>query len=311
MTVNHCCTATSWCSTSAARRCEDHLFEQIHEVLAAYAIRYVKWDHNRDLLEAGSGQRYGAPAVHENTLGFYRLLDRLRTAHPDVAWESCASGGGRIDLGVLERVQRVWTSDMTEALARQSIQRWTGQLVAPEYLGAHISAPTSHQTARTLPLPFRAATALFGAFGIEWDISGANEDELDVLADWVARFKRFRGLLHTGRVVRVESGDPSVLVHGVVAQDGGEALIAHVQMDEAASNRGVQVRVPRLQPDRRYHLHWTGHVDDLHLSVASKVPPVGPTAGRPVSGRVLSSQGFWVPRRPPQTILLAHVTLAD
>ena len=49
-------------------------------------------------------------------------------------------GGGRIDLGMLERVQRVWTSDMTDALARQSIQRWTGQLVPPEYLGAHVSA---------------------------------------------------------------------------------------------------------------------------------------------------------------------------
>jgi alpha-galactosidase len=48
--------------------------------------------------------------------------------HPGVEWESCAAGGGRIDLAMLERVQRVWTSDVTDALARQSIQRWTGQL---------------------------------------------------------------------------------------------------------------------------------------------------------------------------------------
>ena len=124
----------------------DHLFDRVHAVLSAHAIDYVKWDHNRDLLEAASGARGGAPAVHAQTLAFYDLLDRLRAAHPGVAWESCASGGGRIDLGVLERVQRVWTSDMTDALARQSIQRWTTQLVAPEYVGAHVSATTSHTT---------------------------------------------------------------------------------------------------------------------------------------------------------------------
>ena len=151
----------------------------MHVVLSQHAIDYVKWDHNRDLLEAGSAARGGAPAVHAQTLAFYDLLDRLRAAHPDVAWESCASGGGRIDLGVLERVQRVWISDMTDAVARQQIQRWTTQLVAPEYAGAHVSAPRSHTTYRTLSLDFRAATALFGAFGIEWDLTEASEADLE------------------------------------------------------------------------------------------------------------------------------------
>src|SRR5207253_1695721 len=58
----------------------DHLFDRVHAVLSAHAIDYVKWDHNRDLLEAGSGAREGAPAVHAQTLAFYELLDRLRTA---------------------------------------------------------------------------------------------------------------------------------------------------------------------------------------------------------------------------------------
>ncbi len=197
----------------------DFLYEQVSSILAAHPIDYVKWDHNRDLLEAGSGRADGAPAVHEQTLAFYRLLDRLRAAFPDVAWESCASGGGRIDLSVLERVERVWTSDMTDALARQQIQRWTTQLVAPEYLGAHVSSPTSHTTGRTLDLDFRCATALFGAFGIEWDLTEASEHDLDRVADWVARHQALRPLLHTGRVVRPESSDPAVLLHGVVAAD--------------------------------------------------------------------------------------------
>ena len=288
----------------------DHLFDRVHAVLSEHAVDYVKWDHNRDLLEAGSGPADGAPAVHAQTLAFYDLLDRLRAAHPDVAWESCASGGGRIDLGVLERVQRVWTSDMTDAVSRQQIQRWTTQLVAPEYAGAHVSAPTSHTTHRTLSLDFRAATALFGAFGIEWDLTEASSADLESLASWIERFKRFRPLLHGGRMVRPESSDPAVLLHGVVGPlDGSlQALVAHVQLDESAHNRGVQVRVPGLTPSALYSLDWEGPVASQETSMSVRPFETGPTAGRPVSGGVLASRGFWMPRMRPETVTLVHIT---
>ncbi|MDM8323203.1 alpha-galactosidase [Bifidobacterium pullorum] len=101
-----------------------HVLEQISIVLGECGVDYVKWDHNRDLLEAGTNTRGGAPAVHEQTVAYYRLLDTLRGRFPNIQWESCASGGGRIDLGVIEHVERVWTSDMTDALSRQRIQPW-------------------------------------------------------------------------------------------------------------------------------------------------------------------------------------------
>ncbi|WP_310528738.1 alpha-galactosidase [Nocardioides sp.] len=284
-----------------------HVHDQVHAVLSSCPVDYVKWDHNRELLEAGSAVRGGGSAVREQTLAFYRLLDSLRELHPSIDWESCASGGGRIDLGVLERTQRVWTSDMTDALARQHIQRWTAQLVAPEYLGAHISAPVAHQTGRTLPLDFRAGTALFGAFGVEWDLSTASEDELVALTAWVDLHKRLRPLLHSGRTVRPESPDPAVLLHGVVAQDGGEALLAHVQLDESASNRGIIVRVPGLVPDATYRLTWSGPVDTAAVSRSVALSEHGPTGGTPVLGAVLATRGYWIPRRRAETITLVHV----
>ncbi|MFN8194320.1 MAG: alpha-galactosidase [Nocardioidaceae bacterium] len=289
----------------------DYLVDRVDSVLSEFAISSVKWDHNRDLLEAGSGLRAGGPVVHDQTLAFYRLLDRLREAHPDVAWESCASGGGRIDLGVLERVQRVWTSDMTDALSRQHIQRWTLQLVAPEYAGAHVSAPVSHATWRTLYLDFRAATAMFGAFGIEWDLTQASEEDLDRLADWVARFKRFRPMLHTGRMVRPESSDPTVLLHGVVAADRSEALVAHVPLDESAHNRGVWVRIPGLDPEAHYALAWEGPVVPFAASMSAEPPPDGPTEGRHVTGHALAVQGFWMPRCRPELAALVHLRRVD
>jgi alpha-galactosidase len=288
-----------------------YLFERMDAILSAHPIDYVKWDHNRDLLEAGGAAVAGAPVVHAQTTAFYALLDALREAHPAVSWESCASGGGRVDLGVLERVERIWTSDMTDALARQHIQRWTTQLVAPEYVGAHVSSPRSHTTGRTLSLDFRAATALFGSFGIEWDLTTATDEEIDRLADWVARYRRFRPLLHSGRVVRPESSDDAVLLHGVVAPDGAEALVAHVQLDESAHNRGVSVRVPGLDPGADYALAWEGPVEHRHVSMSAALPADGPAAGRRVSGATLATRGFWIPRRKPETVTLVHVARAS
>lgn len=280
-----------------------YLTDRLDALLSEYAVDYVKWDHNRDLLDAGSGPG-GRPAAHRQALAHYELLDGLQRRHPAVDWESCAAGGGRIDLGVLPRVQRFWTSDMTDALSRQAIQRWTTQLVAPEYLGAHVSAPQSHQTGRTLSLDFRAATALFGSFGIEWDLTAAADTELDRLAEWIDRYHRLAPLLHNGRVVRVESSDPAVLLHGVVSADRRSALLAHVQMDESQTNRGVRMPVPGLLDDVRYRLRWEGPTDTHRVSQAPPIDPDGPTGCRAVSGLVLRTQGIWFPRRRPESILL-------
>jgi alpha-galactosidase len=288
----------------------DYLFDRVSAVLAAHPIDFVKWDHNRDLLEAGTGRRGGAPAVHEQTLAFYDLLDSLRAEHPGVAWESCASGGGRIDFGVLERVQRFWGSDMTDALSRQQIQRWTTQLVAPELVGAHVSSPVSHTTGRHLDLDFRAATALFGSFGIEWDLGQASETDLERLGDWVQRFRRFRPLLHSGRTVRPASSDPAVLLHGVVSASRDEALVAHVQLDESAHSRGVTVRVPGLDPAAAYDVRWEGPVNMAAVSRSAALLESGPLGKSTATGASLATRGFHVPRRRPETVTLIHVERA-
>ena len=217
-----------------------YLFDRISSLLSEYPVSYVKWDCNRDIVDAGSGTRAGAPAAHGQALAVYALLDRLRQRHPDVEWESCAAGGGRVDLEMLERVQRVWTSDMTDALARQPIQRWTGQLVPPEYLGAHVSAPFSHQTGRYMPLALRCATALFGHLGIEWDLTQASDEELAGLAAWIGLYKQHRTLIHTGRVVRVDTPDDTAWMHGVVASDRSAALMSHVQLDEPRNDQPAE-----------------------------------------------------------------------
>ena len=227
-------------------------------------------------------------------------------------WESCAAGGGRIDLGVIERVQRFWTSDMTDALARQQIQRWTVQHVAPEYLGAHVSAPTSHQTGRAFPLDFRAATAFFLAFGIEWDLTTASEDDLERLAGWCELHKRFRPLLHTGRTIRITLDDPAQHAHGVVGDQTATARSSATSSSTTPPTTAAPWSGSRASTRRR-RTGCPGSVRSIYTaqSMSVALPPDGPSGGAPVMGRDLDRIGFWMPRRAPHTATLVHVERVD
>ncbi len=105
-------------------------------------------------------------------------------------------------------------------------------------------------------------------------------------------------------MVRIDSPDPAVLLHGVISTDRRQALIAHVQLDESTHNRGIRVRVPGLDAARSYQLRWEGPID-AHPNLPS-LPPQGPV-DHPVSGRLLSTQGVWIPRRRPETIHLLDI----
>lgn len=241
----------------------DYLFDRIDALLNEYAISYVKWDMNRDLVQ-GSNQRSsddpGRAGTHGHVVGVYELLDRIRAAHPGVEIESCASGGGRVDLEILRRTDRVWTSDCNDALERQAIQRGFTMLFPPEVMGAHIGPHRAHTTHRTQQLGFRMATALFGSLGIEWNLLDAGDEGRAQVAKAITLYKRLRPLLHGGDVIRFDHDDPSALVHGVISNDRSHAVMAYVQMLPSITTVPLPMRFGGLDPDRRYQLEL---IDDL------------------------------------------------
>ncbi len=145
----------------------DYLFNCIDNVLKSAKISYIKWDMNRDITHAGDAN--GRAATSRQTRAVYALMARVRAAHPDLEIESCASGGGRADFGVLAHTHRVWVSDCTDALERLSIQQGALRFLPPEIIGCHISASPNHQTGRVHTLAFRAIVAFFGHLGVELD----------------------------------------------------------------------------------------------------------------------------------------------
>jgi alpha-galactosidase len=284
----------------------DHLFGQLDALLRDHDIAYVKWDMNRDLVAPSSS---GRAATHRQTAGVYALFDRLRAAHPGVEFESCASGGGRVDFGIFERTERAWTSDSIDALDRQQIQRGFSLLFPPELMGAHIGSPVAHTTGRSHGLAFRAIAAIFGSLGIEWNLLTASDQDRADVAEIIAAYKRLRPLLHHGEVVRLDHPDPTVLVHGVVAADRNEAVFACTRLASGPSLHTSPIRFPRLDPDRTYDI---AAVDIGHGRWGrARRQPGWLTQGLQMTGRQLAALGFSAPVLHPETSILIHVTAAE
>ena len=171
---------------------------------------------------------------------------------------------------------------------------------------SHVGAPRAHTTGRTHDLSFRAGTALFGSFGIEWNLAAATDLERKELASWVALYKEVRELLHTGQTVRAPQHDPSFAVHGVVAHDRSEALFALVQLTSPETSVPGAVRLPGLDAARRYHVRiqtpgeLTGHLRGI-------APPPWTADGVTLPGSALERAGLRAPALFPEQLLLLRV----
>ncbi|MFS0773338.1 alpha-galactosidase [Sphingomonas sp. 1P08PE] len=220
----------------------DHLFAGIDALLRDLPIAYLKWDHNRDLAPAGDAG--GRAGYRRQVLGTYALIDRLLAAHPKLEIESCAGGGGRTDAGIAARAHRFWTSDNIDASLRVAMQRGFLHFMPPEMMGAHVGASPVHATGRRQDMAFRTAVALPGHFGVELDPAAMSAGDAAVLAEGVARYKRWRGVLHAGRTWLGEG--PDGLVWQAQGEVAGEMLLMLTRVVPSTLRRPPAVTLPML-----------------------------------------------------------------
>ncbi|OCG73554.1 alpha-galactosidase [Microbacterium sediminis] len=271
------------------------------------SVDYIKWDHNRDLVEAGGAD--GRAATHGQTRAFYALIDELRERFPRLEIESCSSGGARIDMGVLERVDRVWPSDNLDPIERHRIHRYTGLLVPPEMMGAHIGATRTHSTGRTHELAFRALPALLGHFGAELDVRLLAEGERARPAGWIGLHRSLRALIHTGTTVNAEAHGGAVVLRGVVAPDRSRAVYTVAMLEVVASWPPGRIALPGLDPAARYRVRPLPGPDLLPRP--PRVPAWWDGAELAHRGELLGALGVELPPLDPEQAFAIEVTAVD
>ena len=207
----------------------DRIYEMMAKILSEAKVSYIKWDMNRSITECYSAalpaERQGE-VYHRYILGVYDLYERLTREFPHVLFESCASGGGRFDPGMLYYAPQGWTSDDSDAVERIRIQYGTSYCYPVSSMGTHVSVVPNHQINRITPLYTRANVAYFGTFGYELDLNALTADEQEEVKEQIAFMKQYRRLFQFGTFYRLQSPfENNTSAWMVVNDDRTEAIV--------------------------------------------------------------------------------------
>ncbi|PRY22604.1 alpha-galactosidase [Aliiruegeria haliotis] len=283
------------CLDMANPEVREYLYAQIADLLSANDIDYIKWDHNRVLPMPDADQPRGT----------YALLDRLRADFPNVEIESCASGGGRIDFGILARTQRVWLSDSNDALERLRIQHNAALFLPLAITGSHVGPRDCHTSGRTLDIRFRAWVAAQRHMGFEMDPRELSDDEVATLKQVTAWWKANRSWMTAADILRLDSTDPAVIAEQQMAPDGSRFVAFIGKADTSSQVAPRPLRLTRLDPEARYRIELVNR-QDVHA--LSRGTPTLKDAPMEVSGRFLMSQGLSVPWSFPERMWVIEGT---
>lgn len=285
----------------------EFILERMSWLLGEHDIDYVKWDMNRELVQPG---HHGKAAADAQTRQFYRLLDTLGERFPQVEFESCSSGGGRIDYEVLKRCHRFWASDNNDALERNTIQRGMGYFFPPEVMGAHIGHHKCHATFRQHSIEFRGLTALFGHMGLELDPLAVDEHEREGYRRYAALHKRWRDVIHHGTQWRVEMPDATTLAQGIVNEAKTQGLFIVSQLAMPDYTLMMPLRMPGLDASAQYRISLLDH-PNIRLTGEGghtmRKLPAWMEAPQTASGEWLMQAGIALPILDPETAILIGV----
>ena len=184
----------------------DYIFEQMDAILSCGDIDYVKWDMNRNMTEVGSA---GLPknrqreVSHRYMIGLYSLLKRLTDAYPYVLFENCASGGNRMDLGMLSYFPQTWTSDLCDPIGRLEIINGASLYLPLDCLASYVGPSPNHQNGRVTSVQTRFLAGVFSAArGVSLNEADLDADKAEV-QKWMAFAKASASDMIGGRFDRL------------------------------------------------------------------------------------------------------------
>ena len=242
-----------------------HIHAMLDALLQAYDITFFKWDMNRHATEPGSVA--GQEIWFRHVAGVYSIMDQLRQKHPRLEIQSCSGGGGRVDLGMLARVEQVWTSDNTDALDRVYIQDGFSMFYPPGVMECWVTHERNHQTGRVLPLEVRFASAMRGVLGIGANLDRLSPEELDTYRRYIAFYRKIRPVIDGGRLHRLASArDHGVSAWQMVLPDGSQSVYSLVVIHSLLGHQVPCHALRGLTPEAMYRISDVSERELLTLS---------------------------------------------
>jgi alpha-galactosidase len=237
---------------------KEYIFGFLDKLVSENDVAFLKWDYNRNWSEPGWDQ---VPLEQQQTIyvtyvrNLYEILDRLRAKHPKLEIESCSGGGGRVDLGIMQRTEQVWTSDNTDALDRLTLQDGFTHAYTPGVMMAWVTDVPNFLDKRTIPTRFRFLVAMNGSLGIGVNLNKWSADEMKEGTKFVAYYKQIRETVQHGSLYRLlppENSETSATEY--VSADGKQAVVFAFLHSEKFGSPFPVLRLRGLSPTARYRI---------------------------------------------------------
>ena len=270
---------------------QEYLFERIDSILNEYPIEYIKWDHNRVLPYPDASQ----------TRALYSLLDRIRESHSGLEIETCSSGGGRIDYGILEHTQRVWLSDSNDALERLRIQHEALLWLPIHVTGSHVGPKVCHTSGRELPMSFRAWVSAQRHMGFEMDPKELSTEDKVCLKSVTQWWKKNREWMMSANILRLPCIDKTVIAEIQVNLQGDHFVVFAGQSSASELSSSVPLVLAGLDSKSMYNIsvHNKKEIKSLGKSDEGLM-----NRNLMLSGQFLMTKGLQLPKVFPANMLV-------
>jgi len=245
------------------------------ELLTKDNIKFVKWDMNRYISEAGWPD---ADPLQQRELriryvqNLYDVLRTLREKHPDVVFECCSGGGGRANPGILALTDQIWTSDNTDPGDRLHIQYGCSYALPAKAMVNWVTDAEWHQ--KTTSLKFRFHVAMAGNLGVGNNLNEWADKEKATAKELISLYKSIRHIIQLGDQYRLR--DPfseNRMAVQFVTRDGSESVVFAFQtletqpMATKASSTSDRLVLHGLGPKGVYVLE--GDIEPQEISGAA------------------------------------------
>lgn len=225
------------------------VYEMLDNLLTQHEIDYIKWDANRPISQTCMKK----DIWYTHIKAIYDIVTELKKKHPNVLFEACASGGGRIDYGILGIFDDFWTSDNTDAYDRLYIQDAYSYIYPIKAMRAWVTDCPNFLSGRTIPMKFRYHSAMMGSLGIGCNILKFTEEDVELSKEMICKYKEIRPIVQEGDFYRLENkSDNKYFLFEYLKEEQG--LIFAFLPQSKVGHRGTNIKLRGLDTDARYTL---------------------------------------------------------
>ncbi len=228
---------------------KDFVYNMLDNLLSSYDIDYIKWDANRPISQTSTER----DIWYKHIVAVYDIVKNLKKKHPNVLFEACASGGGRIDYGILGIFDDFWTSDNTDAYDRLFIQDAYSYIYPIKAMRAWVTDCPNFLSNRVIPMKFRYHSAMMGTLGIGCNILKFSDEDIALSKEMIKQYKEIRPVIQEGDFYRLtHSSANDYFLYEYIKDSEGYVFVFLPQ--SKIGHRGVNIKLRGLLEDTSYML---------------------------------------------------------